>query len=102
MVKMRKITFIGPAYPYRGGIATIIEMLARVFGKRGAEVDIKTFSVQYPSWLFPGKSQYRGGKAPEGLRIVRCVNTVNPFNWLRIGRLVGREPKVSGLTNFLR
>ena len=86
-----KITFLGPAYPYRGGIATIIETLARVFERRGAEVDIRTFSVQYPSWLFPGKSQYRGGEAPKDLRIVRSVNTVNPFNWLKVGRLIGHE-----------
>jgi glycosyltransferase involved in cell wall biosynthesis len=88
---LRKITFLGPAYPYRGGIATIIETLARVFRDRGAEVDIKTFSVQYPEWLFPGKSQFRGGEPPEGLRIERCVNTVNPFNWLRVGRRIRRE-----------
>ncbi len=88
---MKKITFLGPAWPYRGGIATIIERLAGVFAARGAEVDIKTFSVQYPSWLFPGRSQFRGGDAPEGLLIERVVNTMNPFNWLRTGRRIRRE-----------
>lgn len=87
----RQITFLGPAWPYRGGIATIIERLAGVFAGRGAQVDIKTFTVQYPSWLFPGKSQYRGGDAPAGLHITRCVDSVNPLNWLRVGRRIGRE-----------
>ncbi len=86
-----KITLLGPAYPYRGGIATIMETLARVFGVRGAEVDVKTFTVQYPALLFPGKSQYRDGEPPEGLRIVRCVNTVNPLNWHKVGRVIRRE-----------
>ena len=86
-----KISFIGPAYPYRGGLATIIETLARVFQQRGNEVDIKTFSLQYPRLLFPGKSQYRTGEAPADLRINRLVSTVNPFSWLRVGRMLRRE-----------
>ena len=86
-----KISFIGPAYPYRGGLATIIETLARVFQGRGNEVDIKTFSLQYPRLLFPGKSQYRTGEAPADLRIARKVSTVNPFSWFRVGREVRRE-----------
>ncbi len=86
-----KITFLGPAYPYRGGLATIIERLARVFQERGNEVDIKTFSLQYPRLLFPGKSQFRTGEAPEGLAISRQVSTVNPLSWLRVGRRLRRE-----------
>ena len=86
-----KISFIGPAYPYRGGLATIIERLARVFQQRGAEVAIKTFSLQYPRLLFPGKSQYRTGAAPEGLLITREVSTINPISWWRVGRRLRRE-----------
>jgi glycosyltransferase involved in cell wall biosynthesis len=88
---IKKLTLLGPAYPYRGGIATIMETLARVFQSRGAEVDVKTFTVQYPSLLFPGKSQYRDGEPPEGIKIVRCVNTANPLNWHKVGRLIARE-----------
>ncbi|MDE6711569.1 MAG: glycosyltransferase, partial [Alistipes sp.] len=56
-----------------------------------AEVLIRTFTLQYPSLLFPGKSQTVSTPPPDDLRIVRCVNTVDPFSWLRIGRLVRRE-----------
>ncbi|MDR2913003.1 MAG: glycosyltransferase [Alistipes sp.] len=87
----RKIILLGPAYPYRGGIATIIERLAREFAGRGARVEVLTFSVQYPEWLFPGRSQFREGPPPDDLRIVRCVNTVNPLNWWRVGRRIRRE-----------
>lgn len=86
-----KISFIGPAYPYRGGLATIIETLAREFQGRGADVDIKTFSLQYPRILFPGKSQFRTGDPPGDLRISRQVSTVNPFSWWRVGGRLRRE-----------
>jgi glycosyltransferase involved in cell wall biosynthesis len=88
---VKRVTFLGPAWPYRGGIATIIERLAREFAGRGAEVDILTFALQYPSWLFPGRSQFRSAAPPEDLRIERAVNTVDPFNWLRIGLRIRRE-----------
>ncbi len=86
-----KISFVGPAYPYRGGLATIIERLARVFQQRGNEVDIKTFSLQYPRLLFPGKSQFRTGEAPEGLAISREVSTINPLSWWRVGKRLQKE-----------
>lgn len=86
-----KISFIGPAYPYRGGLATIIETLAREFQGRGADVDIKTFTLQYPRLLFPGKSQFRTGEAPSDLKITRQVSTINPLSWWRVGRRLRRE-----------
>lgn len=86
-----KITILGPAHPYRGGLASIMETMARIFLHRGNEVDIKTFTLQYPALLFPGKSQTVTTPAPADLPIERCVHTVNPFNWLRIGRRIGRE-----------
>lgn len=86
-----KITILGPAHPYRGGLASIMETMARVFLGRGNEVSIATFTLQYPALLFPGKSQTVATPPPADLRIVRCVDTVNPFNWLRIGRRLRRE-----------
>ena len=86
-----KITILGPAHPYRGGLASIMEIMARTFQRRGNEVDIKTFTLQYPSLLFPGKSQTVATPPPDDLRICRCVNTVNPFNWLAVGRRIRRE-----------
>lgn len=86
-----KICILGPAHPYRGGLASIMQIMARVFLRRGDRVEIKTFTVQYPRFLFPGKSQTVSDPAPEDLRIVRCVNTVNPFNWIAVGRKIRRE-----------
>ena len=86
-----KITILGPAHPYRGGLASIMQIMARTFARRGHEVDIRTFTLQYPSLLFPGESQTVTTPPPADLRITRCVNTVNPLNWWRVGRAIRCE-----------
>jgi glycosyltransferase involved in cell wall biosynthesis len=88
---MKNIIFVGTAHPYRGGLSFFNEMLARVFGKRGVSAKIYTFTLQYPSFLFPGKTQYSDSPAPDDVAIERCVNTVNPLNWWKIGRRIKRE-----------
>ena len=81
-----KIVILGTAYPYRGGLAAFNERLASQFLQEGHEVEVLTFTLQYPSFLFPGKTQYSSEKAPEGLRIRRVLNSCNPLNWIRVGR----------------
>lgn len=54
----------------------------------GHEVEIWTFTLQYPSFLFPGKTQYTNEPAPTDLVIRRKLNSCNPFNWLRVGRAI--------------
>ncbi|MDR1156559.1 MAG: glycosyltransferase [Bacteroidales bacterium] len=83
---MKSVVILGTAYPYRGGLASFVEMLARTFGKQSRQTDIITFRLQYPEWLFPGKTQFSESPAPDGLHITRMVNSVNPFNWWRVGR----------------
>ena len=53
-----KIVIIGTAYPYRGGLATFNERLARQFSEEGHDVRIETFTLQYPNFLFPGNTQF--------------------------------------------
>ena len=81
----QKIIIVGPAYPYRGGISAFSERLAAEFAARGDDVRLVTFTLQYPSFLFPGKTQYSDGPAPEGLSICRMLNSCNPFNWISTG-----------------
>ena len=85
-----KIAIIGPAFPYRGGIAAFSERLARQFQREGHEVKLYTFTLQYPQLLFPGKTQYVQGPAPEDLLVERCINSVNLFNWGRVGRKINQ------------
>lgn len=88
----KKIIIIGPAYPLRGGgMSTFNERLARAFMEEEHDVTIYTFSLQYPSILFPGSTQYSDGPAPKGLRIKVLINSVNPFNWIKVGNLLRKE-----------
>jgi glycosyltransferase involved in cell wall biosynthesis len=80
-----KVIIVGTAFPFRGGLAAYNERLALEYVKQGNEVEIYTFTVQYPAFLFPGKTQYSTEAAPENLNIFRKVNSVNPFNWLKVG-----------------
>ncbi|WP_159523176.1 glycosyltransferase [Sunxiuqinia indica] len=89
MIKTVKI--IGPAYPFRGGLASYNQRLAEEFQSQGMEVEIETFTVQYPNLLFPGKSQYVDGAAPDNLNIKRTVNSVNPINWIKVGTRIQKE-----------
>lgn len=83
----KKIIIIGPAHPLRGGgMTTFNERLAKQFQDEGHQVIIYSFSLQYPGFLFPGKTQFTDEPAPAGLDIRTRINSVNPFNWLRVGR----------------
>jgi glycosyltransferase involved in cell wall biosynthesis len=86
------ITIIGSAHPLRGGgIATFNERMAEVLQEQGHKVVIYSFSLQYPSFLFPGRSQFTDEPAPKGLEIRSVINSVNPFNWLSVGNRIKNE-----------
>jgi glycosyltransferase involved in cell wall biosynthesis len=86
---MAKVVIIGPAHPLRGGgIVSFNHRLAQAYGQAGHDCEIWSFSLQYPSFLFPGKSQYSNEPAPKGLRIHSAINSINPLNWIRIGKKI--------------
>ena len=86
-----KIIIVGTAFPYRGGLAAYNERLAREYVKQGHEVEIITFTLQYPALLFPGKSQYSTEFAPKDLKITRMIHSMNPLNWIKVGRLIRKK-----------
>lgn len=88
---MASIKILGPAYPFRGGIAAGNERLAEEFIKEGHNVSLETFTIQYPSVLFPGKTQFVDGDAPANLKIKRTFSSVNPFSWIKAGRRIKKE-----------
>ncbi|MFY8128105.1 MAG: glycosyltransferase [Chitinophagaceae bacterium] len=93
---MQKIIIIGPAHPLRGGgMSTFNERLCKQLIDEGHNASIYTFSLQYPSFLFPGKSQYSNEPSPKNLPIKVCINSINPFNWLKIGwELKKQQPNI--------
>ncbi len=82
---VKSVVIIGPAHPLRGGLASYDERLAKEFTKQGIDTTIYTFSYQYPSFLFPGTTQYSTEPAPENILIKVKINSVNPFNWIAVG-----------------
>lgn len=86
-----KIAILGTAHPLRGGLAAFNERLAYQLQQQGHKVTIWSFSLQYPSFLFPGKTQFTDEPAPQGLDIRTTVNSVNPLNWLSVGAAMNKE-----------
>ena len=87
----KNIIIIGPAHPLRGGLASYNERLAREFQQQGHTVTIYTFSLQYPGFLFPGTTQFSSEPAPEDLSIKIVINSINPFNWIKIGNQIKKN-----------
>lgn len=78
-----KAIIVGPAHPFRGGIANFSEALCQSFLENGIQSEIVTFTMQYPSFLFPGKTQFAEGNGPDNLKISRHINSVNPLSWIK-------------------
>jgi glycosyltransferase involved in cell wall biosynthesis len=85
MEKKKKIVIIGPAFPLRGGIASFNERLAKELNFNEYQVVIYSFSLQYPSFLFPGTTQFSSGNPPENVDIRVLINSINPINWIKVG-----------------
>lgn len=88
---MARVVIIGPAHPLRGGLATFNQRLAREFSDQGHDCSIYSFSLQYPSFLFPGTTQYSNEPAPGNIQIHTLINSVNPLNWIRTGNRLRKE-----------
>lgn len=86
-----KIIILGTAYPYRGGLSAFTERLAQEFVTKNHQVEIFTFTHQYPDFLFPGKTQYSTEPQHNNLKITRLVHSYNPFNWVKIGNKIAKE-----------
>jgi len=86
-----KVVIIGPAWPLRGGLASFDQRLCKAFKDEGHVCSIYSFSLQYPGFLFPGKTQFSSDPPPMGIEIHPSINSVNPLNWLVIGNRLREE-----------
>ena len=85
------VYIIGTAWPFRGGIAAFNERLATEYQKNGYQVSIINFTLQYPKILFPGKTQMASWEAPDHLDIRQEINSINPFNWIKVGNRIRKD-----------
>ena len=87
-----KVIFIGPAYPYKGGIAAFNESMATTFQENGWDCKIYTFSEQY---AFTSKDKLTTEDPRPNLTIKRGIYSINPLNWLKISKeIVKEQPKL--------
>ena len=87
-MRKKRYIILSPAHPLRGGIASSSERLAQEIQDEGHEVEMISFSLQYPEFLFPGKTQYTTDDAPKGLRIQPLINSINPRSWNKTARYI--------------
>ncbi len=85
------LVIIGPGWPLRGGLSAFDEQLARTFTAKEITSRIETFSLQYPSILFPGTSQYTTEPSPTDVKIHAGINSINPLNWIKVGLKIKEE-----------
>jgi len=86
-----KVILIGPAYPLRGGIANFNESLATAFKNNSIDAEIISFYFQYPSFLFPGKTQKSDERFPETLAIKSLISSINPISWYKTARYIKKD-----------
>jgi glycosyltransferase involved in cell wall biosynthesis len=85
-----KIVIVGTASPLRGGIAHYISLLYNHLSVRH-DVEIVTFSRQYPAFLFPGKSQEEQGGDASAVPTEQLIDSVNPLTWYTAARAIIRK-----------
>jgi len=74
----RKVTFFSALPPFRGGIAQFSEQFRLSLAKI-CHVQSFTFRHQYPTFLFPGQSQFEDQKP--SFRFPRIVSTFRPWTY---------------------
>ncbi len=87
----KKIILIGPAYPYRGGNALFV---AHAYDALKDQFDIKIYNYKllYPSFLFPGTSQFdKSNVQVKQVPSERVVNSINPINWIKVAEKLKKE-----------
>ena len=95
------LAVVGPAPPYRGGIAHFTEMTMQALAARGHRVAGVSFRRQYPALLFPGRSQMEpdadaanpaSAADPAGAEAgpPRLLDPLSPLAWWRTARHLQR------------
>jgi len=78
-----RIAVIGPAYPFRGGIAHYTTLLASHLSAQH-ETRLYSFDRQYPAILFPGRSQIDPSTPIVEIETRRWLTPWRPVSWRRV------------------
>lgn len=91
-----RIAVVGPTYPYKGGIAHHTTELAHRLAAEGHDVELLSWSAQYPDFLYPGV-QRAGDDRPETPPFPNTsypLSWKSPVSWLVTGRRLARFERI--------
>jgi glycosyltransferase involved in cell wall biosynthesis len=89
------VLIVGPAYPFRGGIAHFAGCLYRELKREGHAPSIINFKNQYPSLIFPGKSQYEENSFFSDIESDRILTPYNPLTYKKtLRQIIHQRPDV--------
>ncbi|MEN9918895.1 MAG: hypothetical protein RL662_1331 [Bacteroidota bacterium] len=85
-----RVAILSPFYPFRGGLA---QLNARLYTQLLKVNTVKafTFTTLYPSFLFPGKTQFvADDDNPLIIDSQRVLSSVNPISYIRTARQIDK------------
>lgn len=80
-----RFVLVGPAYPFRGGIAQYTTSLYQVLATEH-EVLLLSFTRQYPDFLFPGRTQRDESGQPLDVPHEAILDSLDPGSWRQVAR----------------
>lgn len=81
-----RLALVGPAWPFRGGIARTTAELARALAARQALAAFLTPRRQYPRWLYPGGGDRDPAACPRLGVEQPCFGVLEPWTWGELRR----------------
>lgn len=89
-----RVAVVGPTHPYKGGVAQHTTRLAHELAAHGHEVELVSWSAQYPALLYPGQQKVEVPEQPVFPRTSYPLSWRSPVGWWRTGRRLAREADV--------
>lgn len=80
-----RLSLISVGPPYRGGISDLSALIYEELSK-DHQVQFINFKRQYPSFLFPGKTEYKVGEKASDFSSNRIIDSMNPLTWIRAAK----------------
>jgi glycosyltransferase involved in cell wall biosynthesis len=80
---MKRITLVGPVWPYRGGIALHTTLAAQALRQRGYATQVISFRRQYPLWLYPGATDRDQSQEAIKTEAEYLLDPLSPLTWVR-------------------
>jgi glycosyltransferase involved in cell wall biosynthesis len=87
-----KCTLVGPTHPYKGGVAQHTTTLAHQLATAGHDVELVSWSAQYPTALYPGVQRVEQPEIPVFPETRYPLAWYRPDSWWRLGRALRGAP----------